>query len=160
MRLCKVLGRNRTKMFHVKHFGSYVAGLLSWASAFPNSCLTPKASAGLLLTKSILADTNDGARPSARDAARRNFLAGANAKRRKDVACRRVSAGPGRAVWRLSDLRPGHYDTWACWRRDKSVDPALRALVRSYEYEDWPRGRIVFDRARDLFILYADCVQQ
>jgi len=28
--------------------------------------------------------------------------------------------------------------------------------VRSYEYEDWPRGRIVFDRSRDLFILYAD----
>jgi hypothetical protein len=36
------------------------------------------------------------------------------------------------------------------------VDPALRALVRSYEYEDWPRGRIVFDQSRDLFILYAD----
>jgi hypothetical protein len=33
------------------------------------------------------------------------------------------------------------------------VAPALRALVRSSEYEDWPRGRIVFDRARDLFIL-------
>jgi hypothetical protein len=32
----------------------------------------------------------------------------------------------------------------------------LYALVRSYEYEDWPRGRIVFDRARDLFINYAD----
>jgi len=29
-------------------------------------------------------------------------------------------------------------------------------VVRSYEYEDWPRGRIVFDRSRDLFILYAD----
>jgi hypothetical protein len=42
------------------------------------------------------------------------------------------------------------------WRRDRTIDPALRALVRSYEYEDWPRGRIVFDRARDLFILYAD----
>ena len=25
-----------------------------------------------------------------------------------------------------------------------------------YEYEDWPRGRIVFDRSRDLFIIYAD----
>jgi hypothetical protein len=25
-----------------------------------------------------------------------------------------------------------------------------------YEYEDWPRGRIVFDHARDLFIIYAD----
>jgi hypothetical protein len=32
----------------------------------------------------------------------------------------------------------------------------LHALVRSYEYEDWPRGRIVFDRSRDQFILYAD----
>ena len=51
---------------------------------------------------------------------------------------------------------PGHYETWAHWRRDRTVEPALRALVRSYEYEDWPRGRIVFDRSRDLFILYAD----
>jgi hypothetical protein len=51
---------------------------------------------------------------------------------------------------------PGHYETGYHWRRDRTVDPALRAIVRSYEYEDWPRGRIVFDRARDLFILYAD----
>jgi hypothetical protein len=28
--------------------------------------------------------------------------------------------------------------------------------VRSSEYEDWPRGRIVFDRSRQLYILYAD----
>jgi hypothetical protein len=28
--------------------------------------------------------------------------------------------------------------------------------VLFYEYEDWPRGRIVFDRSRDLFIVYAD----
>ena len=47
---------------------------------------------------------------------------------------------------------PGHYETWAQWRRDRTIDPALRAIVRSYEYEDWPRGRIVFDRSRDLFI--------
>jgi hypothetical protein len=32
----------------------------------------------------------------------------------------------------------------------------LRAIVRSYENEDWPRGRIVLDRSRDLFIIYAD----
>jgi len=44
----------------------------------------------------------------------------------------------------------------AQWRRDRTVDPALRAPVRSYEYEDWPRGRIVFDRWRDLYIIYAD----
>jgi hypothetical protein len=30
------------------------------------------------------------------------------------------------------------------------------ALVRSYEYEDWPRGRIVFDRSRGVFIIYTD----
>ena len=51
---------------------------------------------------------------------------------------------------------PADYETWAQWRRDRTVDPALRALVRSYEYEAWPLGRIVFDRPRDLFILYAD----
>ena len=51
---------------------------------------------------------------------------------------------------------PGHYETWAHWRRDRTVEPALRALVRSYEYEDWPRGRIVFDQSRDLYIIYAD----
>jgi hypothetical protein len=39
---------------------------------------------------------------------------------------------------------PGHYETWDHWRRDRTINPALRALVRSYEYEDWPRGRIVF----------------
>jgi hypothetical protein len=35
---------------------------------------------------------------------------------------------------------------------DKSVDAALRAMVRSYEYEDWPRGRIVFDQPHDLLV--------
>jgi hypothetical protein len=28
---------------------------------------------------------------------------------------------------------PGHYETWARWRRDRTVEPALRALVRSHE---------------------------
>jgi hypothetical protein len=51
---------------------------------------------------------------------------------------------------------PGHYDTWTKWRRDRGIGPALRDIVRSHEYEDWPRGRIVFDRSKDRFILYAD----
>ena len=50
---------------------------------------------------------------------------------------------------------PGHYETWAHWRRDKTVEPALRALVRSYEYEDWPRGRIVFDQSRGQMLIVA-----
>jgi hypothetical protein len=52
---------------------------------------------------------------------------------------------------------PGHYETWAQWRRGRPIDPALCAMVWFYEYEEWPRGRIVFDRSRDLFIIYADC---
>jgi hypothetical protein len=44
---------------------------------------------------------------------------------------------------------PGHYETWAQWRRDRTIDHALRAIVRSREYEDWPRGRIVLDRSHD-----------
>jgi hypothetical protein len=51
---------------------------------------------------------------------------------------------------------PSHYKIWAQWRRDKTVDPDIRAVVRFYEYEDWPRGRVVFDSSRDLFVLYAD----
>jgi hypothetical protein len=42
---------------------------------------------------------------SARDAARRNILGGANVKRRSDAARRRLSAEPSRAVRRLSNLR-------------------------------------------------------
>jgi hypothetical protein len=93
---------------------------------------------------------------SARDAATRNILAGASVKRRSEAARRRLSAGRGRGVRRCLTYGPGHYEIWAQWRRDRTVDPALRALVRCYEYEDWPRGRIVFDRSRDLFVLYAD----
>ena len=51
---------------------------------------------------------------------------------------------------------PGHCETWDHWRRDRPVDPVRSATVWFHEYEDWPRGRIVFDRARDLFIVYAD----
>ena len=42
------------------------------------------------------------------------------------------------------------------WRRDRTLDPALRAVVQSCEYEDWPRGRVVFDQSRGRFILYSD----
>ena len=50
----------------------------------------------------------------------------------------------------------GHYEVWQGWRRSRELDAAARAVVRAHEYEDWPRGRIVFDRAQDRFILYCD----
>jgi hypothetical protein len=51
---------------------------------------------------------------------------------------------------------PGHYETWTRWRRDRSLDPAVRAIVHACEYEAWPRGRSVFHRPQALFILYAE----
>jgi hypothetical protein len=51
---------------------------------------------------------------------------------------------------------PGHYETWDHWRRDRTVEPAFRGLLQAYEYEDWPRGRIVIDRVLDVSIIYAD----
>ena len=51
----------------------------------------------------------------------------------------------------------GHSEVWEGWRNSKDQDdPALRAVVRTFEYQDWPRGRIVFDQMKKLFILYAD----
>ena len=50
----------------------------------------------------------------------------------------------------------GHYEVWEGWRTLRDPEAALRALVRTFEYEDWPRGRIVFDRVKERFVLYAD----
>jgi hypothetical protein len=50
----------------------------------------------------------------------------------------------------------GHHEIWASWRKIKDSNAALWALVRTFEYEEWPRGRIVFDRVKKRFILYSD----
>ena len=44
-------------------------------------------------------------------------------------------------------------DIQAQWDRR---DAELSGLVRNFEYEYWPRGRIVFDRENNSFTLYAD----
>ncbi|GLI94673.1 hypothetical protein [Methylocystis echinoides] len=51
---------------------------------------------------------------------------------------------------------PGHWELWEQWKKDVKASPALRAIVNLFEYEAWPRGRIVFNEPRDRFILYAD----
>ena len=50
----------------------------------------------------------------------------------------------------------GHYDVWQGWRTLRDTDAALRTLVRIFEYEEWPRGRMVFDRVKARFVLYTD----
>lgn len=51
---------------------------------------------------------------------------------------------------------PGHYEIWKEWRRRGPPNVALAEVVRDDEYEEWPRGRVVFDEAANRFMLYAD----
>ena len=52
----------------------------------------------------------------------------------------------------------GHYDTWAAWRRGQPKPPLalLAPIIAQDEYADWPRGRIVYERLPDRFVIYAD----
>jgi len=51
----------------------------------------------------------------------------------------------------------GHYETWAAWRCGRPKPSLLLALTgATAAYEAWPRGRIVFDRPTQRFIIYAD----
>jgi hypothetical protein len=51
-----------------------------------------------------------------------------------------------------------HYKTWEGWRRGRPKLPlsALASVIARDEYEVWPRGRIVYDRATGKFVIYAD----
>jgi hypothetical protein len=53
-----------------------------------------------------------------------------------------------------------HIDAWEATKRGKPMlaplDAPTRAVIAAAEYEDWPRGRIVFDRSINNFVAYAD----
>ena len=53
----------------------------------------------------------------------------------------------------------GHYEIWEGWRATGAA--ALKQIglpteITTTEYEDHPRGRVVFDRHADRFVIYAD----
>lgn len=52
----------------------------------------------------------------------------------------------------------GHYETWTAWQRRTLLLPikALRGTVSTTEYENWPRGRIVYEKPAAQFLIYAD----
>jgi hypothetical protein len=53
----------------------------------------------------------------------------------------------------------GHYEVWENWQALGSVRLKKRGLptrIVSVEYEVVPRGRIVFDRPSETFLIYAD----
>src|SRR5271169_521768 len=45
----------------------------------------------------------------------------------------------------------GHYDVWEQWRKAGG-----QAAIAASEYEEWPRGRIVYDSEKQRFVLYAE----
>ena len=52
----------------------------------------------------------------------------------------------------------GHAEVWEAWRRRDLPLPvaASRPIVAATEYDEWPRGRVVFDTAATHFAVYAD----
>jgi hypothetical protein len=53
-----------------------------------------------------------------------------------------------------------HYDAWEGTKRGKPLlaplDATIKLLIAASDYENWPRGRIVYDGAAQSFIVYAD----
>ena len=49
----------------------------------------------------------------------------------------------------------GHLEVWEGWRARCAAD-RVAAVVRDAEYEEWPRGRVVFNSIKTQFIVYAD----
>ena len=46
----------------------------------------------------------------------------------------------------------GHYDLWEAWQGGGEAD-RLRGTLRECEYEEWPRGRVVFNAVNGQFIV-------
>jgi hypothetical protein len=51
----------------------------------------------------------------------------------------------------------GHYEIWEQWKKNPPKDRSgLASLIATDEYEEWPRGRIVYNAVSHRFILYGD----
>ncbi len=53
----------------------------------------------------------------------------------------------------------GHYEQWERWRR-LGIRQLRRlgypTIITTTEYEAWPRGRVVYEKPKAQFIIYAD----
>ena len=52
----------------------------------------------------------------------------------------------------------GHYDVWERWRSEPidAAAPDVSAIVRRHEYDEVPRGRVVYQVEERVFWIYAD----
>ena len=49
-----------------------------------------------------------------------------------------------------------HIDVWSQWQCGKVPEKDLLYFIHDFEYEDWPRGRVVYDRPAKRFVAYID----
>jgi hypothetical protein len=53
----------------------------------------------------------------------------------------------------------GHYEMWELWKEQGapiSIEKSIAQAITGYEYEYFPRGRIVYNIKTSKFIIYAD----
>jgi hypothetical protein len=53
----------------------------------------------------------------------------------------------------------GHYERWEEWQKlgaARLVAMGYPEIIDSTEYENWPRGRIVYEVSAQRFVVYAD----
>ena len=53
----------------------------------------------------------------------------------------------------------GHYEVWSQWQRPRATPlprQSISQAIAYHEYEDFPRGRIVYEIKTGRFIVYAD----
>ena len=53
----------------------------------------------------------------------------------------------------------GHHEVWEEWRQVSAVkllSLSIPPVILEHEYEDFPRGRIVYERPTNRFVVYAD----
>lgn len=69
----------------------------------------------------------------------------------------RCSLKQGEVYGRMLTCAHGHYEVWGQWQDgSRPVRASFAPLVKASEYEEWPRGRVVYDPDNRLFFLYAD----
>ena len=53
----------------------------------------------------------------------------------------------------------GHYERWEEWKalnRLQLISAGYPEGIASSEYDEWPRGRIVYEKLKSRFVIYAD----
>jgi len=53
----------------------------------------------------------------------------------------------------------GHYERWQAWQARGTrwlLSRNIPAPIATTEYDDWPRGRVVYEMAPKRFVIYAD----